>query len=114
VSKALIHYHFRNREALLARLVETLAAGVVARERAALVDAPPAAAVDRLWAWLADELTRGDVRVLAELAGMPAPEVRRPPPRPRGRGTRWRRRRWSASSTCSGCGRACRARCSRR
>jgi AcrR family transcriptional regulator len=77
VSKALIHYHFRNREALLARLVASLAEGVVARERAALVDAPPAAAVDRLWGWLADELARGDVRVLAELAGMPAPEVRR-------------------------------------
>lgn len=77
VSKALIHYHFKSREALLARLVEWLAAATVAREQAALVDAPPAAAVDRLWAWLARELELGDVRVLAELAGTPAPEVRR-------------------------------------
>lgn len=77
VSKALVHYHFKSREALLARLVSWLADAVVARERCALVDAPPAAAVDRLWGWLADELARGDIRVLAELAGTPAPEVRR-------------------------------------
>ncbi|CAA9301030.1 MAG: hypothetical protein AVDCRST_MAG11-829 [uncultured Gemmatimonadaceae bacterium] len=77
VSKALIHYHFKSREALLARLVGWLAEGVVGRERAALVDAPPAAAVDRLWGWLSDELARGDIRVLAELAGTPAAEVRR-------------------------------------
>jgi AcrR family transcriptional regulator len=77
VSKALIHYHFKNKEALLARLVSWLADEVVSRERSALADAPPAAAVDRLWAWLAYELSRGDVRVLAELAGTPAPEVRR-------------------------------------
>jgi AcrR family transcriptional regulator len=77
VSKALIHYHFKTKEALLARLVAWLADEIVARERAALAEAPPAAAVDRLWAWLAAELERGDVRVLAELAGTPAPEVRR-------------------------------------
>jgi AcrR family transcriptional regulator len=77
VSKALIHYHFKTKEALLARLVRWLADGVVARERAALADAQPAGAVDRLWAWLAAELARGDIRVLAELTGAPAPEVRR-------------------------------------
>ena len=77
VSKALIHYHYRSKEALLAGRVECLAAGGGARERAALVDAPGAAAVDRLWGWLAQELARGDLRVLAELTAMPAPEVRR-------------------------------------
>jgi len=77
VSKALIHYHFKTKEALLARLVAWLADQVVGRESAALADAPPAAAVDRLWAWLAAELERGDVRVLAELSGTPTAEVRR-------------------------------------
>lgn len=77
VSKALIHYHFKTKEALLARLVAWLADNVVTRERAAMVDAPAALAVDRLWGWLALELDLGDVRVLAELAGTPAAEVRR-------------------------------------
>lgn len=77
VSKALIHYHFKTKEALLARLIAWLADNVVTRERAALVDAPAATAVDRLWGWLASELDLGDVRVLAELAGTPAVEVRR-------------------------------------
>ena len=77
VSTALIHYHFKTKEALLARLVRSLAEAVVARERQALADAQPAGAVDRLWACLAAELTRGDIRVLAELAGTPAVEVRR-------------------------------------
>ena len=76
VSKALIHYHFKSKEALLARLVQWLAGGAVERERAALADAHPATAVDRLWGWLADEVGRGDIRVLAELSGTSAPEVR--------------------------------------
>jgi AcrR family transcriptional regulator len=70
VSKALIHYHFADKETLLARLIAQLAEDLVARERAAL--APYAhqhnpLAVDALWAWLDGELERGDVRVLLEL-----------------------------------------------
>jgi len=70
VSKALIHYHFRDKETLLARLVEHLARDLVVRERAAL--APYEGqhnplAVDALWQWLDAELRRGDIRVLLEL-----------------------------------------------
>ncbi|MCU0627190.1 MAG: TetR/AcrR family transcriptional regulator [Gemmatimonadaceae bacterium] len=68
VSKALIHYHFRDKGELLARLVEWLRAGVVARQDAALAGVTSAAALDALWAWLADELQRGDLRVLLDLA----------------------------------------------
>jgi AcrR family transcriptional regulator len=68
VSKALIHYHFRDKGELLARLVEWLRAGVVARQDAALAGVTPTAALDALWAWLAEELERGDLRVLIDLA----------------------------------------------
>jgi AcrR family transcriptional regulator len=68
VSKALIHYHFRDKGELLARLVEWLRAGLVARQDAALTGVTSAAALDALWAWLADELERGDLRVLLDLS----------------------------------------------
>ena len=67
VSKGLIHYHFSDRETLLARLAAWLADAVVSRERAALAAATPQTAIDRLWRWLEDELARGDVRALVEL-----------------------------------------------
>lgn len=69
VSKGLIHYHFRDKDTLLARLVEWLAAESTARERAALDQATPRSAVDALWSWLEGELVRGHIRVLLELAG---------------------------------------------
>ena len=68
VSKGLIHYHFADKETLLARLVEWLTQGVVARERSAVAGATAQTVIDRLWTWLAAELERGDLRVLVELA----------------------------------------------
>ena len=70
ISKALIHYHFRDKDTLLARLVDHLARDLVARERAALSDyigQHNPLAVDALWQWLEAELRRGDIRVLLEL-----------------------------------------------
>ena len=70
ISKALIHYHFRDKDTLLARLVDHLARDLVARERAALADyigQHNPLAVDALWQWLEGELRRGDIRVLLEL-----------------------------------------------
>jgi AcrR family transcriptional regulator len=67
VSKALIHYHFHDKGELLARLVEWLRAGLVARQQTALTDVPPSAALDALWQWLSDELERGDLRALLDL-----------------------------------------------
>ncbi len=67
VSKALIHYHFHDKGELMARLVEWLRAGLVARQETALTDVPAAAALDALWQWLSDELERGDLRALLDL-----------------------------------------------
>lgn len=76
VSKGLIHYHFRDREALLVETVEWLSGAVIAREGRALAGVSPVGAVDALWRWLDAELARGELRVLVELAGAPEPSVR--------------------------------------
>lgn len=68
VSKALIHYHFHDKGELLARLVEWLRAGLVARQATALTGVSASAALDALWQWLSDELDRGDLRALLDLS----------------------------------------------
>src|SRR5919202_80898 len=77
VSKGLIHYHFHDKETLLARLAEWMTRNLVARERAALERSSPRHAIDDLWAWLEQELARGHVRVLLELAEWRGSLVRR-------------------------------------
>ena len=76
VSKGLIHYHFHDKDTLLARLVLWMAEGLVRRERAALATSTPLSAIDDLWRWMADELARGHVRALVELAGWRGGRVR--------------------------------------
>jgi AcrR family transcriptional regulator len=73
VSKALIHYHFRDRDALLARLVEWITERLLARERAALDGCKPADAIDAVWRWIAQELELDELRVLLELMHDPSP-----------------------------------------
>lgn len=68
VSKGLIHYHYRDKDALLARLAGWLAEEVESRERAALRGVAPGEAVDALWRWLEYELALGDIRALLELS----------------------------------------------
>lgn len=68
VSKALIHYHFHDKGELLARLVEWLSAGLVARQTTALTGVSGSATLDALWQWLSDELDRGDLRALIDLS----------------------------------------------
>jgi len=68
VSKGLIHYHFHDKETLLARLVEWITRSLLERERSALADSAPRQAVDDLWRWLEGELGRGHIRVLNELS----------------------------------------------
>ena len=79
VSKALIHYHFKDKDTLLSRVVDFVVTGMITRERAAL--APYATqrsplAVDALWRWLEEELRRGSIRTLLELDAYPGPGVR--------------------------------------
>ena len=76
VSKGLVHYHFDDRETLLAAVVTHLADEVVGRERRALRGVSAAGAVDALWIWLDAELVRGVMRALVELASAPEPRVR--------------------------------------
>ena len=79
VSKALIHYHFVDKDTLLARVIEYLAKGIVTREEAALTpyeNQQNPLAVDALWAWLDDELRRGEIRVLLELDAYRGASVR--------------------------------------
>ena len=77
VSKGLIHYHFHDKETLLARLAEWMTRNLVAREREALAQSAPRHAIDDLWAWLVGEMERGLVRVLLELAEWRGALVRR-------------------------------------
>jgi AcrR family transcriptional regulator len=76
VSKGLIHYHFHDKDTLLARLVMWMAEGLVRREHAALAASTPRSAIDDLWSWLEAELTRGHVRALVELASWRSGRVR--------------------------------------
>ena len=76
VSKALIHYHFHDKDTLLARLVLWIAEALVRREHAALAVSTPHTAIDDLWRWLDAELTRGHVRALVELASWRSGGVR--------------------------------------
>lgn len=76
VSKGLIHYHYHDRDTLLARLVEMIAAASDARLRRAMEGATAITAVDDLWEWLRGELRRGHLRVLQELAQEPGALVR--------------------------------------
>ena len=67
VSKALVLYHFRDKDDLLAQEIDWLTARVVARERSALVEGTATSVMEELWRWLDDELARGELLVLAEL-----------------------------------------------
>jgi AcrR family transcriptional regulator len=75
VSKALIHYHFADKELLLVRVVEWTTGEVVQREEQALTNAVAASAVDALWMCLVTELELGHLRVLLELGQYRAPQV---------------------------------------
>lgn len=68
VSKGLIHYHFHDKDSLVARLVAELTRECGERERDALSRSTPATATEDLWQWLSAEVARGDLRVLLELS----------------------------------------------
>jgi AcrR family transcriptional regulator len=68
VSKALLHYHYRDRATLFAEIVERLAVRLVTRERNAIDRVESAGGLDALWAWLDAELRRGELASFVELA----------------------------------------------
>jgi len=76
VSKALVHYHFRDKDSLLQALVEDIGVAVIDRTRAVLARRDEANVLDGHWNWLHDELTHGDIRTLLALAEYDSPRVR--------------------------------------
>jgi AcrR family transcriptional regulator len=76
VSKALIHYHFRDRDELLARLADWLAGALVHGEALALDDTDATSQLDALWLWLEGELSSGRLRALVDLGQERGPPVR--------------------------------------
>lgn len=68
VSKALVLYHYRDKEALLATTIRWLSDRSVAREAAALQASTSVSVLEDYWQWLEEELRLGEVRVLLELA----------------------------------------------
>jgi AcrR family transcriptional regulator len=78
VSKALVHYHFHDKDSLLLALVEQVGTEVVERERTAMSASGRAGghALDLYWSWLASELARGDLRILMALAEYDSERVR--------------------------------------
>lgn len=76
VSKALVLYHFHDKESLLVALVDDVGRDVVSRERAALEDTGAPNALDGYWQWLERELAAGDIRNLLALAQHDSERVR--------------------------------------
>jgi AcrR family transcriptional regulator len=77
VSKALLHYHYRDRSTLLAEIVEQIGARTIERERAAIDDSGGLGGLDAVWRWLEGELRRGELAALAELTLIREAPVRR-------------------------------------
>lgn len=67
VSKALVLYHFRDKDSLLAALVDDVGEAVLARARASHVGTA-GRPLDAHWDWLHRELVEGDLRALVSLA----------------------------------------------
>ena len=76
VSKALVHYHFKEKEALLRALVENVGLGVIDRAQAAINRVSDEHVLDSYWEWLERELTLGDLRILRALAEYDSERVR--------------------------------------
>jgi len=77
VSKGLIHYHFHDKNALLAEVAPRLGDRIATRARGALATSATASAIADLERWLVREIELGEWRGLLALAEWPAEGVRR-------------------------------------
>lgn len=68
VSKALVLYHYRDKEALLSTTIRWLTDRIVARESAVLEASNAASVLEEYWKWLEEEIQSGEIRVLLEFA----------------------------------------------
>lgn len=76
VSKALVLYHYRDKEQLLATTIRWLTERILVREQGALAQSTATSVLEDYWRWLDAELERGEVRVLLELGQERAPDSR--------------------------------------
>jgi AcrR family transcriptional regulator len=76
VSKALVLYHFHDKDSLLRALVEDVGRATLDRARGAIAAAGREHALDEYWTWLSSELERGDIRILVSLAEYDSESVR--------------------------------------
>lgn len=76
VSKALVHYHFHDKDSLIVALVDDVGAAVTTRMRAALPAAADAHVLDAYWGWLDAELRGGDLRILLALSECDSERIR--------------------------------------
>jgi AcrR family transcriptional regulator len=76
VSKALVHYHFTDKDTLVSALVEEVGRGIVDRERAVLSQDDAGHALDAYWQWLDNELRAGDAQILNALSEYDSERVR--------------------------------------
>lgn len=77
VSKALILYHFRDKETLLAAVIRWLDARIHARESHALERSSATTVLEDYWRWIEAELSTGELRALLELGQERGEESRR-------------------------------------
>jgi len=75
VSKGLIHYHYHDKDAVLARAAARLGDRICARGRRSVAATTPATAVTDLRAWMDGELRLGEWRALITLGDWLAPAV---------------------------------------
>jgi AcrR family transcriptional regulator len=68
VSKALVHYHFHDKDSLLLALAEQCGRAVLARARSALHATTDEHVLDAYWTAVDEELRAGDLRILLALA----------------------------------------------
>lgn len=69
VSKALVLYHFRDKDDVMSALAEWTTTRLIAREQAALPTGTAATVLEELWQWLEREIAAGELRALIELVG---------------------------------------------
>ena len=76
VSKALVHYHFHDKDSLLEALVEDVGSAVLQRARESMAKEPGSPPLDEHWTWIERELRVGDIRILVSLAEYDSDRVR--------------------------------------
>lgn len=76
VSKALVHYHFTDKDSLVSALVEEVGRGIVERERALTSGEHGGHVLDAYWQWLEGELRAGDAQILTALSEYDSARVR--------------------------------------